>query len=30
MSEESAVYRRVMPGYELVITCPSDLLISRT
>jgi len=26
MSEESVVYRRVMPGYELVITCPSDLL----
>ncbi len=25
MSEESVVYRRVMPGYELVITCPSDL-----
>jgi predicted transposase YdaD len=26
MSEESVVYRRVMPGYELIITCPSDLL----
>jgi predicted transposase YdaD len=26
MSEESVFYRRVMPGYELVITCPSDLL----
>ncbi|MGH9851681.1 MAG: DUF4351 domain-containing protein [Blastocatellia bacterium] len=26
MSEESVVYRRAMPGYDLVITCPSDLL----
>ncbi len=26
MSEESVVYRRATPEYELVITCPSDLL----
>jgi flagellar biosynthesis/type III secretory pathway protein FliH len=26
MSEESVVYRRVTPEYDLVITCPSDLL----
>ncbi len=26
MSEESVFYRRAMPGYDLVITCPSDLL----
>jgi hypothetical protein len=26
MSEESVFYRRVTPEYDLVITCPSDLL----